>query len=131
MDNKHKVALENDQNVHLYRDNRSRFNRIRVVVYTMGAWPNSPISDNHVSVYLLVEGDGSVRINMATEFNDTKGFLQWSQHQYDLTGSAIHIQDYELGLNLEVAEFYRCIRDEWGLHRYQFSAGGSGCRYWV
>jgi hypothetical protein len=73
----------------------------------MGAWPNSLMSDNHVSIFLLVEGGGSVRIHMATELN---GYLQWSQHQYDLSGSAIHTQDYELehGAILEVAELYRC-----------------------
>lgn len=75
---KHKVAPDGDLNIQYYRDNRSKFGKIRVVVHTTGPWPNSQTSGNHVSVYLLLEERGSVRINMTTDEGDTAGYIVWS-----------------------------------------------------
>jgi hypothetical protein len=102
-----------------------------VVVHTTGAWPNSVHSDNHVTIYVLLDGGNSVQINMTIEEDDIRGRLVWSRYAYQESRSAIIYRDYELGSPLEIRELYNTIRNEWGLHRYMFSRGGSGYHYWV
>ena len=126
----HAVQLNGDQNIEAFRDDESIVTQIRVVVHTQGAWPNSPLSDNHVSVYLLMGNGRSVRINMATEENDTRGVLIWSQLGYELSNSSIVHFDYSVIPGLKVGHVYQALRTL-GYHRYQFSGGGSGCRFWM
>ena len=128
---KHIVALKDDANIQFFQDDDRKFRRIRVVVHTTGAWPNSVHSNNHVTIYLLLEGENSVQVNMTIEEDDIRGRLVWSRHAYQDSNSAITHRDYELELSLEIREFYHAVRDEWGLHRYMFSGGGSGCHYWA
>jgi ferric iron reductase protein FhuF len=100
---------------------------IRVVVHTGAATDGS---DNHWSIYLLLRAGGSVRVNMVTDYGEIDGRLEWSNLTYLLTNSAIRHWDYPVIMAIEVRHvadtIYRNFR-----HRYQFSGGGSGCRFWV
>ena len=105
---------------------------VRVVVHTLGAWPNGLMSDNHWSIYLLLaHKGGSVRMNMTAEADDPKGTLKWSPDLvYTDTASAIQRWDYKLHPGVTVGNVYRMVM-EWGRDQYSMSGGGSGCRYWV
>lgn len=133
---RHTVALNNDQNVEIFKTDRRQFKVIRVIVHSSNVWP-SGISENHVSVYLIIPGQSagepekSVRINMQTAPNDVRGFLVWERHNYTMSNSRLAHKDYELGGWMEVRTLYNLIRDTWHLYRYEFSGGGSGCRFWV
>ena len=103
----------------------------RVVVHTLGAWPNGTMSDNHWSIYLILKNNAaSVRINMRAELNDPKGILDWSNLGYILSTSAINHWDYSFNSGVTVAKVYNIIM---GNHRdqYTMSGGGSGCRWWM
>ena len=114
------------------RNDARRVSSVRVVVHTLGVWPNRMMSDNHWSIYLLLtDEDGSVRINMTAELGDPKGRLEWSPNLgYALSASAIQYWDYSLDSGLTVAKVYNLIignrRDE-----YLMAGGGSGCRWWM
>lgn len=99
----HAVELNGDRHITVFRDDNSVVIQIHMVVHTQGAWPNSPMSDNHVSVYLLVGNGRSVRINTATDDNDTRGVLIWSQLGYELSNSSIVYFDYQVVAGLMVA----------------------------
>lgn len=94
----------------------------------MGRQPNG-MSDNHVSVFLLL-AEGAVRLNMTTEEGSISGDLIWSWETYQTSNSEITHFDIPLGSAIGMSTLYSYIRF-WGLHRYVFSGGGSGCRYWV
>ncbi|KAH6691823.1 hypothetical protein BKA61DRAFT_625250 [Leptodontidium sp. MPI-SDFR-AT-0119] len=73
----------------------------RVVVHTTGPLgPNTPMSDNHWSIYLLLSKGGSLRLNMRADWDDeaeawdTKGILDCSTHTYTQTNSCIEYWDY-------------------------------------
>jgi hypothetical protein len=87
------------------------------------------VSENHWSIYLLLENGAAVRMNMAAEYGDPTGRLEWTTYNYQLTNSALFYWDYNLTGGLTVKNVYDLVyhnrRD-----RYQFSGGGSGCRYW-
>lgn len=104
-----------------------RVSCIRVVVHAGAATDGS---DNHWSLYLLLQHGGSVRVNMVTDYGDIDGRLEWSDLAYLLTNSAIQHWDFPVTLAIEVRHvadtIYRNSR-----HQYQFSGGGSGCRFWV
>lgn len=104
-----------------------RIAAIRVVVHIGQALDQS---DNHWSIYLLIQGGGSVRANMATEYGATEGHLDWFNLEYGLTNSAIHHWDIPVTQAIQVLYIARTIYTK-GRHRYHFSGGGSGCRYWV
>ena len=105
---------------------------VRVVVHTLGIWPNGTLSDNHWSIYLLLKNnDSSVRMNMKAELDNPKGILEWSPNlAYTLSTSAIRHWDYAFNLGVTVAKVYDLImgnrRDQ-----YMMSGGGSGCRWWM
>ena len=105
---------------------------VRVVVHTLGVWPNGTISDNHWSIYLLLENNqSSVRMNMRAESGNPKGILEWSPNlAYTLHTSAIQHWDYSFISGVTVANVYDLImrnrRDQ-----YKMSGGGSGCRWWM
>lgn len=128
---KHVVALNEDANIAWFQNDTRKFRIIRVVIHTTGAWPGTPHSDNHVSLYLLLDENTSVQINMMTDEDDLRGQLVWSRHNYQDSNSRIVSRDYEFGQPVEVRQLYHMIRYEWGLHMYMFSGGGSGCHYWV
>ncbi|KAK7177889.1 hypothetical protein PSPO01_16061 [Paraphaeosphaeria sporulosa] len=127
---KHTVTPNGDGNIAAFRDSQSTFYTLRVCIHTTGRQPNG-MSDNHVSVFLLLgENRGSVRLNMTTEEGDRSGVLVWSQEVYQLSNSQITHFDYRLRYTMQVSALYAWIRS-WGLQRYVFSGGGSGCRFWV
>lgn len=104
-----------------------RVNYIRVVVHAGAATDGF---DNHWSIYLLLQSGGSVRVNMVTDYGDINGRLEWTDLAYLLTTSAIQHWDFPVTMAIEVRHvadiIYRNRR-----HQYQFSGGGSGCRFWV
>lgn len=106
--------------------------RVRVVVHTLGPWPNGTMSDNHWSIYLILASNGgSVRMNMKAELDDPKGTLEWSPSlPYILTSSAIQHWDYVVNPGVKVANLYGLVMGK-ARHQYSMSAGGSGCRYWM
>lgn len=103
--------------------------RVRVVAHTLGpAGPNT--SDNHWSIYLLLAGNASIRINMAAEAGYIDGELRLTSQNYQLTNSAIIHFDYDVIGTPRVADFLRIIY-QYRRHVYELSGGGSGCRYWM
>ena len=126
----HAVGFSGDHNREQFAHDQSIVRKIRVVVHTTGPWPNSPMSDHHVSVYLLLDNGRSVRINMTTQSNDDRGILYWTQLSYQQSNSAIIFFDYDAAAGLMVGHVYSMVREA-GLHRYRFSGGGSGCRFWM
>jgi hypothetical protein len=87
-------------------------------------------SENHWSVYCLLQGGGAVRMNMvAPEYGVPEGRLDLSIYDYQLTNSALQHWDYTMAGGLT----FKNVRDlvlSYGRDRYRFSGGGSGCRYW-
>ena len=115
----------------LRNDGRS-VDQVRVVVHTLGPWPNREMSDNHWSIYLiLAKNSGSVRMNMKAELDDPKGTLEWSPNlPYTKTNSAIQHWDYNVSPGVTVGSVYGLVMEK-GRDQYNMSGGGSGCRYWV
>ncbi|KAH6696534.1 hypothetical protein BKA61DRAFT_249115 [Leptodontidium sp. MPI-SDFR-AT-0119] len=89
------------------------------------------ISENHWSIYLLLQGGLSVRMNMrAGIIDDTDtGTLEFNEYTYQLTASALKYWDYEMVPKVTVKMVKDVIYYR-GRDQYQFSGGGSGCRYW-
>lgn len=87
------------------------------------------MSENHWSIYLLLEGDASVRLNMTAEYGNTTGTLVVNEFSYQLTSSALRHWDYNVVPGVTVQMVRDVVRFQ-GRDRYQFSGGGSGCRYW-
>lgn len=103
--------------------------RVRVVAHTLGpAGPNT--SDNHWSIYLLLIGNASIRVNMAAEPGFIDGELRLTSQTYQLTNSAIAHFDFDTLGSPRVADFLRIIYQN-RRHIYEMSGGGSGCRYWM
>ncbi|KAF2254234.1 hypothetical protein BU26DRAFT_135092 [Trematosphaeria pertusa] len=71
----HTVALDGDENIATFRDNPSKFQTIRVAIHTTGPWPNSPHSDNHITILLLLQEGGAVQVDMRTDPGDRRGKL--------------------------------------------------------
>ena len=129
----HIVGLQGDKNLERFANDGREFKKIRVVVHAVSVAP-SGLTENHVSVYLLIRNtEHSVRINMRSDLDndDIRGFLVWSRHDYNTSNSRLVQKDYELASRMQVRTLYNAIRNEWHLHRYEFSGGGSGCRHWV
>ena len=109
----------------------------RVVVYTTGPLNlNTPMSDNHQSIYLLLaKNQGSLRLNMRGEWDDKKdmwnttGILECTTYAYTMTTSRIDNWDYKVP---DITVGWICTL-LWNKERdaYNMSGGGSGCRWWV
>ena len=67
---------------------------------------------------------------MKTEGGDRRGQLQWKLVNFQHSISDVKHFDYILGAPAQVQSLYRAVRNDWLLHQYLFSAGGSGCHYW-
>ncbi|PVH70286.1 hypothetical protein DL98DRAFT_521701 [Cadophora sp. DSE1049] len=88
------------------------------------------ISENHWSIYLLLEGGiGSVRLNMSAPPGEITGTLSIDGFKYRLTNSALEHWDYKMVSGVTVKMVKDLVYSR-GRDRYQFSGGGSGCRYW-
>ncbi|PVH98638.1 hypothetical protein DM02DRAFT_41538 [Periconia macrospinosa] len=125
----HIVALD-ERNRDYFANSPSTFSRMRVTIHTTGAWPNSPHSDNHVTILLILNEGGAVQVNMRTDAGDRRGQLEWKRVNYQHSNSEIKFVDYDLGAPVQVNTLYTAIRNDWKLHQYLFSAGGSGCHFW-
>ena len=105
---------------------------VRVVAHTMGAVVHGgQLSQNHWSIYLIVEGGGSVRLNMAiTTPSDDTGKFSVTRHQYTETQSAVRYFDFAAGDSITVGHVLCLIQDK-ARHRYRMTPTGVGCRHWV
>lgn len=106
---------------------------IRVVVHSSSALgPNTPMSDNHWSIYLIFANtDRSVRINMRANYGDPTGILEWSPDlPYNVTRSLAGYWDYSVAPGVTVGWLCQLVLNN-GRDRYDMSGGGSGCHYWV
>jgi hypothetical protein len=126
----HIVALDNGANQAHFENNSSTFSKMRVTIHTTGAWQNSPHSDNHVTIILILNQGGAVQVDMRTDDGDRRGQLVWKLVGYEHSASEIKCVDYDLGAPVAVKTLYKAIRYEWKSHQYLFSSGGSGCHYW-
>lgn len=106
-----------------------RVQTIRIVVHTTGA-AGPTISDNHWSIYLLLHGGGSIRVNMRADPGNINGILEWTEHAYTLSNSSVNYWDYPVAGNVRVCDIARLLYAA-KRHQYDMSGGGSGCRYWV
>jgi hypothetical protein len=110
------------------QEDTRRIERIRVVVHTGNALDHS---DNHWSIYLLLHGGGSVRVNMMTpEYGVAEGRLEWLNLQYPLPNSALQWWDFPVTQAIQVLHVARTIYRN-NRQQYLFSGGDSGCRHWV
>ena len=113
----------------LLADNRI-VEKVTIVVHTLGAWPNSTMSDNHWSIFLGLADEQSVRLNMTADPGDPTGRLKCQALQYAMTFSMIRCWDYQSAPGVSVAHIYQLVVGN-GRDKYEMSGGGSGCRYWV
>lgn len=113
------------------QNNTSIVTQVRVVAHTTGTMgPNTPMSENHWSVYLLLAGGGSVRMNMRADYGDSTGRLEWSILAYTDSNSRLQHWDYPVAQGITVKLIYELIRYN-GRDHYWMSRGGSGCRWWL
>lgn len=126
----HAVQLQDDDHRDDFEKNNQPISTIRIVVHTTGRWENSTMSNNHVTMLLLLPNNSSVQLNMATDENETLGVFIWALRAWQESNSAITTLDLELQKPCTVGNLYSFLRKA-GMHRYQFSGGGSGCRHWV
>lgn len=107
--------------------------KVRVVAHTMGpVTAGGQLSQNHWSIYLLTQGGGSVRLNMATnpDPREDKGVFTVTRHAYDLTNSAVHCWDFLAIKHFTVGDVLRLIGRK-GRQRYRMTSSGVGCRHWM
>ncbi|KAH9221294.1 hypothetical protein DL95DRAFT_382182 [Leptodontidium sp. 2 PMI_412] len=82
------------------------------------------ISENHWSIYLLLEGGRkSVRVNMrARELESSTGILEYDEYNYLLSTSALRHWDYQMVGGVTVGMIKYVIAYQ-GRSRYEFSGG--------
>ena len=109
--------------------------KVRLVTHTLGeASPTT--SDNDWSIFLIISEkeneEDSVRVNMsAPDYEKLTGELQWGDHNYVISNSAVAYWDCSVVLTSEftvasaVSLLFGLGRDD-----YEMSGGGSGCRWW-
>lgn len=114
------------------RNDNRLVRRARVVVHTTGRLgPQTPMSDNHWSIYLiLAHNGGSVRLNMRANPGDPRGILELSSLAYTKPRSALNYWDYKMREGITVRQVGQLLV-QYGRDRYHMSGGGSGCRFWV
>ncbi|KAF2241874.1 hypothetical protein BU26DRAFT_535227 [Trematosphaeria pertusa] len=78
--------------------------------------PNGDLSQNHWTIYLLLNGSGSVQINMKTDPRPSV-----VQGVYEVTRRSYRVSN---GCTMQEISSK-------GWHRYNMTAGGVGCRHWV
>ena len=107
--------------------------KVRFVAHTLGpVAPGAQLSQNHWSVYLLVKGGGSVRLNMATNdrAGDDNGVFTVTRHAYALTTSAVRHFDFAVAKDVTVGRILRLIGEK-RRQRYRMTPTGVGCRHWM
>ncbi|KAB8338772.1 hypothetical protein FH972_021717 [Carpinus fangiana] len=112
--------------------NYTEIEALMIVVHTLGAVAPQ-LSDNHWSIVLKLPGQRqrSIRMSMEQEQDDDPtGILRWSEHNYWISHSVIKTWEFNVPNGLCVCHVADLLYEN-GRHLYQFSGGGSGCRYWV
>ena len=66
----------------------------------------------------------------AKDEDDIQGILKSRSLSYSLTNSHIRYWDFETATDISVKSIAELIKNNGG-DKYEFSGGGSGCRYWV
>ena len=103
---------------------------VRVVCHTLGRMgTTTEVSDNHWSIYLVINDQESVRLNMRAKPGYITGNLEVKSYAYSLTSSQVRYWDFQAVPNLPVDYVLRLVHQN-GRHLYNMSGGGSGCRYW-
>lgn len=126
----HIVGLDGDQNKQHFAENASVFRKMRVTIHNTGAWEGTPHSDNHVTIFLILENGGAAQINMRANDGDRRRQLKFRLINYQESSSEIKAVVYELKKPVTVMILYNAIRNDWKLHQYLFHTGGSGCHFW-
>lgn len=67
---------------------------VRLVTHTQGPVGDQGMSENHWSIYLLVDSNKSVRLNMSAEPSYIDGNFSYTAHDYQESRSSIRAWDY-------------------------------------
>jgi hypothetical protein len=102
---------------------------IRNTVHNTGQLVNSQCSDNHSSLYFLLQNSKAVQLNMRTEPDYVDGVYEMTPRDYQQSRSEIIHFDYPVLRPLTAQYIDSVLRYE-GFHDYTFTDGGVGCRYW-
>ena len=103
---------------------------VRVVVHTLGS-EGFDKSKNHWSIYLILEGNRSVRLNMyLADGLHEYGSFSVRPHSYTVTTSCLTYFDYNVREGLTVGG---CLDLIYANRRqnYRMTGTGNGCRFWV
>ncbi|EHY60709.1 hypothetical protein ABEF92_000304 [Exophiala dermatitidis] len=94
--------------------------------------PGAQLSQNHWSIYLIIKGGGSVRLNMETDPTPGKheGIFKVTRHQYEMTTSCVRHWDCPATDNITVGRILKLIGEK-RRNRYRMTPTGVGCRHWV
>ncbi|KKZ63879.1 hypothetical protein EMCG_01832 [[Emmonsia] crescens] len=98
---------------------------IRVTIHTMGfPFENSTRSDNHASIFLVVNSQSSVRMTMMNNYSEMTC-------EYDVSLSSVKDVDLKPTTNATVGEFFDLIHqkklDQYELHADEWAAA-FGCK---
>ena len=102
---------------------------VKVVVHTSQVL-SPTFSENHWSIYLILGGNSSIRINMRAEYDDPTGILEWTRCSYVKSTSELKSWSYPASAGIKVKDFAGKTY-EWKRDQYEMSGGGSGCRFWA
>lgn len=105
---------------------------IRVTVHTQGyIFEYDSRSSNHASIFLVVSGNESVRLNMVKAgATDTMGTYLERSCPYIHSATSLYNVDIIASPGLTVGHFLNDIQKK-GLDKYQLHRSGVGCRFWV
>lgn len=105
--------------------------RVRVVMHTTGPMaPGSLASENHSSLYCLLDEGQSYQFNMYAQGNDPTGRLYHGRRDYQLSHSAITFFDYSVIVAFTPRNVHELLADQ-GLLAYTFRDGLMGYRHWM
>ncbi|KAJ4621268.1 hypothetical protein HRR85_001478 [Exophiala dermatitidis] len=76
--------------------------------------PGAQLSQNHWSIYLIIKGGGSVRLNMETDPTPGKheGIFKVTRHQYEMTTSCVRHWDCPATDNITVGRILKLIGEK-------------------
>jgi hypothetical protein len=114
----------------LFKDCTLRFNTLRLTVHNTPIWKNVASSEEQVSMLLLLEDEGAIKITMHHNGTCTMGRLIWEQVSYKvLPGEKGHF-DYALKTPVEIKTICHAIYYEWAFPMYMLTGEGKGSYYW-
>ncbi|KAK2873962.1 hypothetical protein FQN49_001965 [Arthroderma sp. PD_2] len=97
---------------------------IRVTIHTTGLpFESSTRSDNHASIFLVVNSESSVRLTMMNNYSEITC-------EYEFSSSSVKDVDLKPTANVTVGKFLDLIRQK-RLDKYELHPDGVGCRFWV